>query len=77
VKLIPSQRPTPWRQQIRIAALDPFRGYLNALCEHLPAATHVLDAFYVTALGIKALDEVRAASNRQPGQARPTRRPTV
>jgi transposase len=52
-------RPTPWRQQIRIAALDPFRGYLNALREQLPAATHVLDAFHVTALGMKAVDEVR------------------
>ena len=52
-------RPAPWRQQIRIAALDPFRGYLNALREHLPAATHVLDAFHVTALGMKAVDEVR------------------
>jgi hypothetical protein len=22
-------RPQPWRQQIRLGALDPFRGYLN------------------------------------------------
>jgi hypothetical protein len=54
-----AERPTPWRQQIRIAALDPFRGYLNALRAHLPAATHVLDAFRVTALGMKVVDEVR------------------
>lgn len=54
-----AERPQPWRQQIRIAALDPFRGYLNALRAHLPAATHVLDAFHVTALGMKAVDEVR------------------
>jgi transposase len=52
-------RPTAWREHIRIAALDPFRGYLNALREHLPEAAHVLDAFHVTALGMKALDEVR------------------
>jgi transposase len=52
-------RPQAWREQIRIAALDPFRGYLNALREHLPTAAHVLDAFHVTALGMKALDEVR------------------
>jgi transposase len=52
-------RPASWRQQIRIAALDPFRGYLNALRAHLPEAAHVLDAFHVTALGMKALDEVR------------------
>jgi transposase len=33
--------------------LDPFRGYLNALRAHLPDAAHVLDAFHVTALGMK------------------------
>jgi transposase len=52
-------RPAAWREQIKVAALDPFRGYLNALREHLPDAAHVLDAFHVTALGMKALDEVR------------------
>jgi transposase len=52
-------RPATWREQIKVAALDPFRGYLNALREHLPDAAHVLDAFHVTALGMKALDEVR------------------
>ena len=55
----PAARPTLWRTQIRIAAPDPFRGYLNALREHLPAATHVLDAFHITARGMKAVDEVR------------------
>jgi transposase len=54
-----SAQPEQWREQIKVAALDPFRGYLNALREHLPAATHVLDAFHVTALGMKAVDEVR------------------
>jgi transposase len=52
-------RPASWRAQIRIAALDPFRGYLNALREQLPDAAHVLDAFHVTALGMKVVDEVR------------------
>jgi transposase len=54
-----SAQPQQWREQIQVAALDPFRGYLNALREHLPAATHVLDAFHVTALGMKAVDEER------------------
>lgn len=54
-----SARPEAWREQVKVAALDPFRGYLNALREHLPDAAHVLDAFHVTALGMKALDEVR------------------
>jgi transposase len=48
-----------WRARIRLAALDPFRGYLNALRAHLPHATHVLDAFHVVKLGFTALDEVR------------------
>jgi transposase len=52
-------RPPEWRQQVRLAALDPFRGYLNALRAHLPHATHVLDAFHVVRLGFPALDEVR------------------
>jgi transposase len=52
-------RPQDWREQIKVAALDPFRGYLNALREHLPNAAHVLDAFHVTALGMKVVDEVR------------------
>jgi transposase len=34
-------------------------GYLNALREHLPNTAHVLDAFHVTALGMKVVDEVR------------------
>jgi transposase len=54
-----AQRPEDWRDQISVAALDPFRGYLNALREHLPNAAHVLDAFHVTALGMKVVDEVR------------------
>ena len=48
-----------WRARIRLAALDPFRGYLNALRTHLPAATHVVDVFHVVKLGFDALDDVR------------------
>lgn len=54
-----ARRDPGWRAQIRLAALDPFRGYLTALRTHLPAATHVLDAFHVTRLGMQAVDEVR------------------
>jgi transposase len=52
-------REPAWREAVRVAALDPFRGYLNALREQLPHAVHVLDAFHVTRLGMQALDEVR------------------
>jgi transposase len=54
-----AQRDQQWRDRVRVAALDPFRGYLNALRTHLPDATHVLDAFHVTKLGFTAVDEVR------------------
>lgn len=54
-----TERGDEWRERVRVAALDPFRGYLNALRTHLPDATHVLDAFHVTKLGFTAVDEVR------------------
>ena len=41
------------------AALDPFRGYANAIRDELPDAVAVLDAFHVVKLGSTALDEVR------------------
>lgn len=52
-------RDQAWRQQVTVAALDPFRGYLTALRTHLPAATHVLDAFHIVKLGFATVDEVR------------------
>ena len=41
------------------AALDPFRGYANAIRDELPDAIAVLDAFHVVKLGSTAMDEVR------------------
>ncbi|HKH56386.1 MAG TPA: ISL3 family transposase [Propionibacteriaceae bacterium] len=41
------------------AALDPFRGYANAIRDGLPDAVAVLDAFHVVRLGTQMLDEVR------------------
>jgi len=41
------------------AALDPFRGYANAIHDALPDSIAVLDAFYVVKLAGQALDEVR------------------
>ena len=46
-------------RQVEVASLDPFRGYKNAIDEHLDDATAVLDAFHVVALATKAVDEVR------------------
>ena len=44
---------------IKHAALDPFRGYANAIRDELPDAIAVLDAFHVVKLGTQVLDEVR------------------
>ncbi len=44
---------------IEHAALDPFRGYANAIRDELPDAVAVLDAFHVVKLGSQVLDEVR------------------
>ena len=41
------------------AALDPFRGYANALRDELPDAVAVLDAFHVVKLATQVVDEVR------------------
>ena len=41
------------------AALDPFRGYANAIRDELPDAVAVLDAFHVVRLGTQVVDEVR------------------
>ncbi len=47
------------------AALDPFRGYANAIRDQLPDATTVLDAFHVVKLAGNALDEVRRRVQQQ------------
>ncbi len=44
---------------IEHAALDPFRGYANAIRDELPDAVAVLDAFHVVRLATQVLDEVR------------------
>jgi transposase len=44
---------------IKHAALDPFRGYANAVRDELPDTVAVLDAFHVVRLGTQVVDEVR------------------
>jgi transposase len=44
---------------IEQAALDPFRGYANAIRDELPDAVAVLDAFHVVRLGTAVVEEVR------------------
>ena len=52
-------QPEAFRTTITQAALDPFRGYANALRDSLPDAVQVLDAFHVVKLGTQVVDEVR------------------
>jgi transposase len=54
-----SGRDQAWRDDVTVAALDPFRGYATALRTTLPAAVRVLDAFHVVKLGFDAVDQVR------------------
>jgi transposase len=48
-----------FRAGIEHAALDPFRGYANAIRDELPDTVPVLDAFHIVRLGTQVIDEVR------------------
>ena len=52
-------RPPGFTASVEQAALDPFRGYANAIRDQLPDAVAVLDAFHVVRLGTQVVDEVR------------------
>ncbi len=54
-----------FRDGIRVATLDPFHGYKNALDDQLEDAVAVLDAFHVVKLGTAAVDEVRRRIQQQ------------
>jgi transposase len=52
-------QPALWRDQITVAAIDPFRGYANALRSRLADATLVVDHFHAVKLANAAIDDVR------------------
>jgi transposase len=54
-----------FRDGVRVATLDPFRGYGNALDDQLADAIAVLDAFHVVRLGMKAMEECRRRVQQQ------------
>src|SRR5947209_17312105 len=67
----------PWRISIRIAALDPYRGYASAVRSVLGTAVRVLDAFHVVRLGFAAVDAVRCRiQDEQTGHRAPVTRST-
>jgi transposase len=53
------EQPDGFVDGVDTAALDPFRGYANAVRDGLPDAVAVLDAFHVVRLGTQVVDEVR------------------
>ncbi len=52
-------RTQTFRDGVKVATLDPFQGYKNALDDELQDATAVLDAFHIVKLGTQAVDDVR------------------
>ncbi len=54
-----ADRGEDFRDGVKVATLDPFRGYANAIDDQLANAIAVLDAFHVVRLGMKAMEETR------------------
>ncbi|NMM17972.1 MAG: ISL3 family transposase [Cellulomonas sp.] len=54
-----TDRTAAFRAGVKVATLDPFRGYANALRDELSEAVPVLDAFHVVKLAAQAMDEAR------------------
>ncbi|WP_313565805.1 ISL3 family transposase [Mobilicoccus sp.] len=48
-----------FRAGIKVATLDPFHGYKNAIDDQLEDAVAVLDAFHIVKLGTDAVDQCR------------------
>jgi len=67
-----------WLAVVERVALDPYRGYYNALVGGLDAPEVVVDAFHVVRLGNTVVDEVRRRVQQQTtGPSRARRRPAV
>lgn len=58
-------RGTEFTTGVKIATLDPFRGYANAIDDQLADAVAVLDAFHVVRLGLKAMEDTRRRVQQQ------------
>src|SRR5699024_39556 len=54
-----------FRNGVRVATLDPFQGYKNAIDGQLEDATCVLDAFHIVKLATSAVDDVRRRIQQQ------------
>lgn len=58
-------RNADWLAAVERVALDPYRGYYNALMSGLDAPEVVVDAFHIVRLGNVMLDEVRRRIQQQ------------
>ena len=54
-----SRRDRRWLERIGVVALDPHRGYANAVGVHLGHATLVVDHFHIIQLANRVIDDVR------------------
>jgi transposase len=60
-----SRRDRRWLERIGVVALDPHRGYANAVGVHLGHATLVVDHFHVVRLANAVIDDVRRRVQQQ------------
>ena len=54
-----AERPTAWREQVEVVAMDGFTGFKTAAAEELPDAVTLLDPFHVVRFAGEALDTCR------------------
>jgi transposase len=59
------QRTRYWRDHVAVVAIDPHRGYHNALVSRLPRATVTIDHFHTIKLANAGIDEVRRRVQRE------------
>lgn len=60
-----ADRDEGWLSAVERVALDPYRGYYNALVAGLDAPEVVVDAFHIVKLGNTVVDEVRRRVQQQ------------
>src|SRR3974390_2816677 len=58
------ERTRYWRDHVDVVAIDPHRGYHNALVSGLPRATVTIDHFHAIKLANAAIDDVRRRGQR-------------
>ena len=60
-----ADRDDDWRRQIGVVALDPHRGYVNAISQNLGYATMVVDRWHAIRMANAMVDDVRRRVQQQ------------